>query len=183
MTGLKFAIANAKQKAQETIQGSNHKSGIPVDVRALAKKFKAEVKEFEFDDNSIAGFLRRNDDGTSLIAINARNAPERQRFTIAHELGHLLLHVAETMHVDKQGTATPIYFRNDESSKATRMNEIEANQFAAELLMPIDEVLASAKKIINREPNKTIEDLVVALAESYEVSVAAMSIKLGVSAY
>lgn len=183
MTGLKFAIARAKKEAQEVIKNSNHKSGTPIDVWALAKQFQADVKELNFNDNSVAGFLRREKDGTCLIAVNSRNSVARQRFTIAHELGHLLLHAVETLHVDKQETATPVYFRNNESSKATRINEIEANQFAAELLMPSNEILKVAKKIIDENENITIEEAINQLATTYEVSPAAMSIKLGISAY
>lgn len=183
MTGLKFAIQRAKKKAQEILERSSHKPGTPIDIRALAKQLQAEVKEIEFEDNSVAGFLRREKDGSALIAVNKKNSTERKRFTVAHELGHLLLHASETLHVDKQGTATPVYFRNDESSKATRINEIEANQFAAELLMPSDEILKSIKKLVSENEHITIEDAVNQLADTYKVSAAAMSIKLGVSAY
>ncbi len=61
----------------------------------------------------------------------------RQRFTIAHELGHFFLHRASsTVFVD----AAPIFFRDESSSNGSQREEIEANAFAAELLMPEDAI-------------------------------------------
>lgn len=179
MTGLKFAIERAKDKAHEAIACVKCRNRRVVDVEKIAKHFNVEVRETDFEDGSVAGFLRRKEDGSSLIVVNKRDAPQRKRFTIAHELGHFLLHTREMLHVDRRATAALIHFRNDESSKATRMNEIEANQFAAELLMPSKEVMEDVKKIINSRQDVSLEDVVNDLADAYQVSPAAMSIKLG----
>lgn len=67
------------------------------------------------------------------IVVNRSHAPVRRRFTIAHELGHLLLHRYSQLHAD---TDFRIRFRDGSSSLGSIREEIEANQFAAELLMP-----------------------------------------------
>src|SRR5207245_482886 len=98
--------------------------------------------------------------------------PNRQRFTIAHEIGHLLLHRGATFHVDEK---SPIGFRNDRSSMATDEKEIEANQFAAELLMP--------RNFLDRDLGGLVEEIeaeeaVDRLARKYQVSVQAMTVRL-----
>lgn len=65
--------------------------------------------------------------------------------------------------------------RSPVSSLATDDREIEANQFAAELLMPLDLISAAIKKL----PKKMeTENAVAELANQFDVSVQAMTIRL-----
>lgn len=76
-------------------------------------------------------------EGFPIIGVNSQHHPNRQRFTIAHELGHLTLHrdaIEERVHVDK---TFQVLMRNTNSASGTERIEIEANQFASELLMPL----------------------------------------------
>jgi Zn-dependent peptidase ImmA (M78 family) len=59
----------------------------------------------------------------------------RQRFTIGHELGHLTLHHGHDLILER---LVRLNFRDATSSTANDEEEIEANHFAAELLMPHD---------------------------------------------
>ncbi len=71
-----------------------------------------------------------------IIGINSVHHPNRQRFTLGHELGHLILHKnlsTIAIHVDKK---LPFLLRNQKSATGQDKIEIQANQFAAELLMP-----------------------------------------------
>jgi IrrE N-terminal-like domain len=71
------------------------------------------------------------------ILVNADEPPARQRFTIAHELGHWVCQCLE-------GSVEPVYCRaTDVVGETARLAEREANVFAAELLMPEDEVRAA----------------------------------------
>ena len=63
------------------------------------------------------------------IYINSDADPKRQRFTIAHELGHILLNHIES----GKGSMA---FRDSTSTKSSDPIELAANSFAAELLMP-----------------------------------------------
>lgn len=67
------------------------------------------------------------------ILVNADEHETRQRFTIAHELGHWICQCLE-------GTAEPVYCRANDVDESARALEREANVFAAELLMPEEEV-------------------------------------------
>jgi Zn-dependent peptidase ImmA (M78 family) len=103
----------------------------PVDVEALAHA-QGVVLRFEELEDKISGILVRKGERV-YAAINKLHHPNRQRFTIAHELGHFLLHQnTPTVFVDD----ALVYFREDDTSSASDAREIEANVFAAAVLMP-----------------------------------------------
>lgn len=80
---------------------------------------------------SIAGMVEKNAQEAK-IYINKNELPERQRFTIAHEIGHILLH-----HKGGQDIEFTDYRNNDRYDQ----KEFEADNFAAALLMPRDRSL------------------------------------------
>jgi Zn-dependent peptidase ImmA (M78 family) len=88
-------------------------------------------------DDDVSGFYQK-EQGREVIGVNSLHAPVRQRFTIAHELGHAVLHGREGLHLDQ---AFKLRFRNATSSLAVDSEEMDANAFAAELLMPANEVI------------------------------------------
>jgi len=113
------------------------------------------------------------DKGTKVVTINSGHSENRQRFTAAHEIGHILLHNA-ALNLN-EGTTAPL-FRNEASSQGFDINEVEANHFAACLLMP--------KALIEQEIEKLCvkpfitESTVTSLASTFGVSEVAMSIRL-----
>jgi Zn-dependent peptidase ImmA (M78 family) len=144
----------------------------PIPVEKLAALLNAEIVLQPFS-GEISGIIHRNKDGRAVIGVNSSHPIQRQRFTIAHEIGHLLLHTDENLHVDKN---FPIGLRSGSSSKAEDENEIEANQFAAALLMPADFISRDVAPLIGK-------DVLIAigkLARKYGVSEQAMSIRLSV---
>jgi len=143
----------------------------PVPIEELAMLLKAKIR-YEPFAGQLYGMVHRNSNGTAVIGVNSMDAPNRQRFTIAHEIGHLLLHKNDDLHVDER---SPIGLRNDRSSLAVDEKEIEANQFAAELIMPAEFL----DKDIRRLPDDIeAEEAVTRLARKYQVSEQAMTIRL-----
>jgi Zn-dependent peptidase ImmA (M78 family) len=165
--------ALASNKAMELLRSAKI-SELPVDVEQLAIYCGAEVR-YEPFSGELSGMLRRQRNGKHVIGVNATHTSARQRFTIAHELGHLQLHKDEEFHVDE---SAPIRFRSEISSQAIDSDEIEANQFAAELLMP-SAFLEEA--IENIPPGTEPEEAVAHLADVFGVSVQAMTIRLSSS--
>jgi Zn-dependent peptidase ImmA (M78 family) len=102
---------------------------VPVSKIAQAKGARIYVNSL---DGDLSGFLYRNNKET-VIGVNTRHTPARQNFTISHELGHLMLHDQEQLHVDRDFR---VRLRNDVSSQGRDDAEKEANFFAASLLMP-----------------------------------------------
>ena len=104
---------------------------IPVDVQALAKHLNIRVVAQPLEETTSGVLIIRN--GQAIIGVNASHHLHRQCFTIAHELGHFLLHGnSSNFFVD----ATLKFYRDENSADGSYTQEIEANAFAAELLMP-----------------------------------------------
>jgi Zn-dependent peptidase ImmA (M78 family) len=111
---------------------------IPVPVEKIAKSLGARVRFSPLDDE-LSGFVFIKD-GVPIIGVNSLHHPNRQRFTIAHEIAHLQLHpnyITNEVHVDKQ-FSEPVLRRDSSSATGDEKIEVEANQFAAALLMPTD---------------------------------------------
>ena len=106
----------------------------PVKVDRIAKRAGIKV-QYSPLDNELSGMAFYKDD-FAVIGVNARHHVRRQRFTIAHEIGHFELHndvLRKGMHIDKVIT---MLNRDPRSAAGTISMEIQANQFAAELIMP-----------------------------------------------
>lgn len=146
----------------------------PVPVDALARHVGAELS-YRSLEGDISGLLYR-DEGRKVIGVNALDAPTRQRFTIAHEIGHLLLHPGHTVIVDK---LVKVNFRATASMPvARREEERQANEFAAELLMPERLVKGFASDMVGDSLLFSKDDLVRALAQRFDVSPIAMEYRL-----
>jgi hypothetical protein len=112
------------------------------------------------------------------IVVNEGDREARQRFTIAHELGHLLLHRFTSPHAD---SGYKVRFRDGASSEGRIREEIEANEFAAELLMPRALIRAelSTEQLDHADDDEEVfDDLVKRLSELFEVSKQAMTVRL-----
>lgn len=137
---------------------------------ALRCGIELRVEELGEHDDDVSGMLV-HDGANAVIGVNSRHHVNRQRFTIAHELGHYFLHPDERVHVD--GRRVRIEFRDKRSSMAVDRKEIEANTFAAALLMPADWVHADVEKYDGLD-----ESAIEELARRYQVSVHAMTLRL-----
>lgn len=146
---------------------------VPTPVEKIAKAPGAQVRFSPFDEE-LSGMVYIKD-GVPIIGVNSLHHPNRQRFTIAHELGHLELHrqmITSSVHVDKN---FPAPMRDPKSATGTEQIEIQANQFAAELLMPrtlIDQALAG--KQFDIDDDGPIEEL----AKKFRVSKQALEYRI-----
>lgn len=145
----------------------------PVDVEALAMASGVAVVHRPFVDGDVSGMLFRGET-KDIIGVNSSHSVQRQRFTIAHELGHRALHPGRELILD---VPVRINFRDKTSSAATDREEIEANAYAAALLMPeqmIRDRLDSLPAAERRDPDTTA----TSLATIFQVSVAALGFRL-----
>ena len=110
---------------------------MPVDVIAIARNY-ADVRLVPLP-RTIDGLAVRKAGERSKILVN-KTAPEvRQRFTAAHELGHILI----PWHIGISVDAFESTLAGGESVESD--DEAEANQFAAELLLPSKQVKAALR--------------------------------------
>lgn len=103
-----------------------------------------------------------NDGARVVLWVNGTHAAVRQRFTLAHELGHLRCRHEVLVEVDTFETL---------AGKTTDSREIQANAFAAELLAPT----AGVRSMIDGEP--TLDDVVL-MAASFGISTIAALYRL-----
>jgi Zn-dependent peptidase ImmA (M78 family) len=148
---------------------------IPVPVGLIAHRLDLKVEAASLGEE-VSGVLVIDKDKKT-IGYNAAQSPVRQRFTIAHEIGHYILHVTEkkeSLFIDKQYAAT--YNRDALSSTGDDAQEIQANSFAAALLMPVELI---HKELETMHMDMGDGDAITELASKFEVSPQAMSIRLG----
>lgn len=130
-----------------------------------------EIRKTPADDE-LSGFLVKRPNGHSVIGVNSIQHPNRQRFTIGHEIGHFMLHDFEEVHIDK----FVVRLRDKTSSTGESDDEVQANRFAAELLMPQDFLIRDLPTFAS---NDLLDERGLArLAKHYLVSTQAMTTRL-----
>jgi len=138
----------------------------PINVVSLCEKENIQIYYIDFSEverlvgKNISGAIQKAPDGRCRILVNENDRETRARFTIAHELGHYYLHMD-----DSDGGKLITSFRMDQSPIET-----QANQFAAELLMP--------ESLIREEYEKMIIPISDSLAKIFNVSKKAMRVRL-----
>ena len=144
---------------------------VPIDVSALAESHRIRLSPEPLPAD-VSGLLLRGEGRSTTIAVNVAHPKNRQRFTIAHELGHYRLHrgvfVNSTLAVNLRA----------ERHAASWGQEAEANAFAAELLMPRDKVIESVRNYMQHHQIKDAEPLVNLVAQAFFVSRQAAQIRL-----
>lgn len=114
------------------------------------------------DQGSLSGLLVPSELTVWLDRSEAARSPGRRRFTIAHEIGHFVLHAGRS-----QAAATS-YCRGSDLERSDSA-EGEANRFAAALLMP--------EPLVEHEATRCGCNIAL-LAERFAVSVPAMKLRL-----
>ena len=141
----------------------------PVPLEQVANRLGIKIEQADLGEDC-SGVLVRNGD-RAIIGVNKEHHSNRQRFSIAHEIAHFVLHRGDT-YIDK---GYRVHFRDLESGSGTKTEEMDANAFAAALLMPA----AWVKDAFEEQPfDLTEDDGLEILAEKFEVSTQAMTYRL-----
>ena len=160
-----------EQRAVDILADNNFDE-IPIGVDRLAKSLGLDVQLKDLDDDISAFLLLEGD--KQVIVVNEKHHKNRRRFSIAHEIGHFCLH--HTSGKDRLFIDKATYYRNNQAQSGLSSYEIEANRFAASLLMPRHQILRQL------DPSELIFDNenqnVGSLAEQFEVSEQAMTLRL-----
>ncbi|MGB3366477.1 MAG: ImmA/IrrE family metallo-endopeptidase, partial [Acidaminobacteraceae bacterium] len=159
-------VINRKEKVQKIARRilTKHNEKYPVKINEIISKYaEVEYEDYPFDVDAICV---NNEDGYKVfIKENSVNA-NRLRFTLAHELGHMVIpwHIGTiSCHIDEN-----IHYED------TSYYEIEsdANYFASELLMPSNAI----KEICEKEIS--LEEKIKEAQEQFEVSIPALLLKM-----
>lgn len=109
---------------------------LPIDPVTLANKEGIKVHNAAFSDDGVSGMVARRGKNISML-VNQSDPPYRKRFSIAHELGHHFLHLTEDGEiVTKKIDLFRVYLKPEDKDDEEKRRDVEANQFAAALLMP-----------------------------------------------
>lgn len=154
---------NIELRAEQVLAKLNIKTQ-PIPIEEIASRLQIRISRAPSKDFS--GLLIRKD-GHALIGVNNSEAPVRQRFTIAHELGHFFLHPQKDTFVD---------YRDNKKDVMRTVKERQANMFAAALLMPRKNLTKDFKNLA--KGGLSDEELRRALIDRYEVSDDAMRFRL-----
>ncbi|MFC5864263.1 ImmA/IrrE family metallo-endopeptidase [Acidicapsa dinghuensis] len=147
---------------------------VPVPVEFIARAKGLPIVESNMEAE-VSGALIKSGNLRG-IAINASNAPVRKRFTIAHELGHHLMNHIDKDHIDWEFT---VIRRDGLSSEAQDDQEMAANSFAANLLMPKHQLRQDMERYRRFNGEIRMDEADVALlAKKYRVSTVAMNYRL-----
>jgi len=136
----------------------------PVKLSAITDALNIKVFRVPLSEDISGKFSREmNKDGTAFytIHVNSKHPFTRQRFTLAHEIAHYVLH----RDLIDEGVVDTIMYRSKELDDYF---EVQANQFAADLIMPPELVVKAYEE--QKDPEE--------LAKMFEVSLRAMEIRL-----
>lgn len=144
----------------------------PYSPEAAVGKLGGRIDQ-NIDDMAIEAYIRKEGEDSFVINLNKRKPFLRERFTIAHELGHLFLHMGFLINKDlwqkqTQDFQDSAYYRYRMSGNYSQ-EESEANEFAAALLMPRDEF---RKQIYTNLTDNRID--IRAIANYFKVSPSAV---------
>jgi Zn-dependent peptidase ImmA (M78 family) len=129
MTLTEERIRSIKEQAEALLRKNGYDNSLPVPTEDIAASLDYNITGF-FPDAALEGVSGIVDHEHKVISLNRSESARRQRFTLAHEIGHVILHKGESF-VDFRKT---IMDPTDE-------REREANRFASELLMPAEPFL------------------------------------------
>lgn len=135
------------------------------DMVEVVTRIGGRIEEKLNFDSYYDGTIIKDGMDSFCIAISPIQNAQRKNFTIAHELGHLFLHM---------GYKTNQYVWNNQDQKVYRRfgmseQEYQANEFAAALLMPKDDYKNEVSKLWNSE--KKID--IGLIASKFNVSISA----------
>jgi Zn-dependent peptidase ImmA (M78 family) len=161
-----------EEKAERTLRETDTYR-IPVAIEVLAHRLNLAIQCEALGENVAGVLVIEGDRGA--IGYNSTHAAVRQRFTIAHEISHYLLHVKKSqrsqLFIDRHLT----FRRDGYSSGGVDYEEIEANQLGAALLIPRRLVQQEVKK---HDLDLDDEEAIGFLSKRFHVSTAAMTNRL-----
>lgn len=131
----------------------------PLDISELTKSLGIIMNFEPMAGDDSGSLVKKKKTGQWVMTVNSLHHPHRQRFTIAHEIGHRIKHGAFCDNFEDK-----TFFRNG----ASNAMETEANIFAAQLLMP---------KNAFDTYIKTISEKVEDIARNFQVSSMAVRIR------
>ena len=168
-------LKSIEKRASLIIEEYNGKQS-RIDVEKIARNMGLKIIVDDLGKNVTGVLFIKNGQGVIGYNPDENTSNVRKRFTIAHELGHYILHrLDNNIFVDKKEFKA-VFRRDHNSTTGEHKQEREANAFAAALLMP--------EHLLIKEINKKSfdlggdNDIINTLASKFEVSTQAMAYRI-----
>ncbi|MDD5139069.1 MAG: ImmA/IrrE family metallo-endopeptidase [Verrucomicrobiales bacterium] len=139
---------------------------VPIDIVEAVNRLGGTVKEVETAPGEPEATVRRTGERFE-ITIKKNHLPARNRFSVAHELGHLFIHMGYLVNPDTWGHSSE-YCDSVYHRFGFNIEEAEANLFAAAFLMPEEEFRRAANELRDKRNNPVKE-----LANHFKTSASA----------
>jgi Zn-dependent peptidase ImmA (M78 family) len=121
----------------------------PYDPKEAVTRLNGVIQNITTMDHRIDAAIKKNGADGFIIYMNSHKPYVRERFTLAHELGHLFLHMGYLLEKTKWDSMSNNDFQDSAFFRLSdnyTQEENEANEFAAAFLMPKTEFIDVAKK-------------------------------------
>lgn len=139
---------------------------------------KAGITIKYFINKKFDAFLRWDEENDCpLIALNANQSQNRMNFSMAHELGHLVINygwIPFQINSDVNSKMIDIKYRGGEYTKKERHEETIVNEFAAAFLVPNDKLT----EFIERNHELNYQEMIIKISDDFNISVDAAKIRL-----
>lgn len=162
---------------------NKYRENVPVNVKELCLTLGIDVREAYLGDK-LAGMIEKLKN-EYVIIINAEHNEEKQRFTLAHILGHYILH----RKLIQDGVDDDHLYRSSTLGRFHNMNfgpeeEVQAHQFAYNVLVPFDSVKEQLNRILEEADQEPPElgEIYELLAKKFHVTKNVMKARLDDSA-
>lgn len=123
---MALVVDRAREDAEKVAAQFTLPGQFPVDVIDIADQMGIRV-EYTYLQDGVSGMIRARPDEVPVIYVDERDSRGRQRFTIAHELGH---------YVERTNQGKVDFAFIDRRGMEYDLHEFYADEFAGNLLMP-----------------------------------------------
>jgi Predicted Zn peptidase len=151
MNYFNYRRIQIEKLAEEILKDLNPENIVPIDLWAMAKELKGEIKYKQLCEDVSGEVIKiAEEDKEFCIHVNESEYPPRQRFTIGHELGHLFIHMGYMTDSEKWAKQKA-YIDSPYRRHGYSVEETEANYFAAAFLMPKELYFEKIQTTMNDE--------------------------------
>lgn len=174
----------ALKSASEILKILNINS-VPLDIENILRQDLGISinKKLEWEKLALDGSVYINVSGEIEIWINTSMPENRQNFTLAHELGHIVNDILPN--IEKYENPINDNYETLYRNSISNIMEKRANNFAAQFLMPAHFIDIEATNLANSESfkNMNLQEVIQAMANRFRVSFLAMKYRLAYLGY
>jgi Zn-dependent peptidase ImmA (M78 family) len=151
-----YSYQEIGNKAEALLKQYHPSQDIPIPIEEIIE-LKLELNIFPFPrlykDHGLNGFLSHDLTTIYVDEVQYNQFNEKYRYTLAHELGHYVLHKAFYDELTFQSTEEYVRWRISMPAEEIGWFETQGEWFAGQLLVPTNQLIDTCKKVIANHKN------------------------------